>query len=185
MNQADTSAHVENVVNKEDASNTSSIVIGVIAVVIIAVLIVVIIFLLKKNQGLKERLDSQYKVTLGDPYQFGWIVFTTDTTRGCSKLILHQQQQVLLLHLPKGTKSALYADDLVMWCKEKHISTAAYRMQQAANKLTERVLRLITGGIKSTPIKAIEDLTNIQIVKDRRDTKTVIQAAKTTCMPSN
>ncbi|KAK3721882.1 hypothetical protein RRG08_057485 [Elysia crispata] len=65
LNEVDASAHVESIVNKEDSLNISSIVIGVIAVVIIACLIVVIIFLLKKNQGLKkERLDSQYKVSL-------------------------------------------------------------------------------------------------------------------------
>ena len=62
----DTSAHVESVVNKEDSLNISSIVIGVIAVVIFACFIVVIIFLLKKFRGIKkERLESQYKVTLG------------------------------------------------------------------------------------------------------------------------
>ena len=38
---------------------------------------------------------------------------------------------------------------------------------------------------KSTPIKAMEDLTSKQLLKDRRDTKIMIQAAKTTCMPNN
>ena len=43
----------------------------------------------------------------------------------------------LIKVLPKGIHSALYADDLVMWCKEEHATTASYRMQEAANKLTE------------------------------------------------
>ena len=41
----------------------------------------------------------------------------------------------LVAELPKGIKAALYADDLVIWCKEKHATTATYRMQQAADKL--------------------------------------------------
>ena len=31
----------------------------------------------------------------------------------------------------------------------------------------------------------MEDLTSIQLLKDRRDAKIMIQAAKTTCMPNN
>ena len=40
-----------------------------------------------------------------------------------------------MAELPKGVKAALYADDLVLWCKEEHASTATYRLQQAANML--------------------------------------------------
>ena len=39
----------------------------------------------------------------------------------------------LVAELPKGVKAALYADDLVLWCKEEHASTATCRLQQAAN----------------------------------------------------
>ena len=42
---------------------------------------------------------------------------------------------VLVSELPKGVKAALYADDLVMWYKEEHTTTATYRMQLAADKL--------------------------------------------------
>ena len=56
---------MESIASKEDSLNIVAIVIGVIAVVMIAGLIVVIIFLFKKIQGLKERLDSQYKIALG------------------------------------------------------------------------------------------------------------------------
>ena len=41
----------------------------------------------------------------------------------------------LVEELPRGVKAALYADDLVMWCKEEYSTTATYRMQQAADKL--------------------------------------------------
>ena len=42
----------------------------------------------------------------------------------------------LLTKLPKGIKTALYADDLVMWCTEEYATTATYRMQQAVDILT-------------------------------------------------
>ena len=42
----------------------------------------------------------------------------------------------LVSELPKGVKAALYADDLVLWCKEEHASTANYRIQQAIEQLT-------------------------------------------------
>lgn len=43
----------------------------------------------------------------------------------------------LVVNLPKGVHAALYADDLVLWCKEEFDTTANYRMQQAADHLTE------------------------------------------------
>ena len=41
----------------------------------------------------------------------------------------------LVPELPNGVKAALYADDLVIWCKEEYATTATYRMQLAADKL--------------------------------------------------
>ena len=41
----------------------------------------------------------------------------------------------LVPELSKGIKAALYADDLVMCCKEEYACTATYRMQLAADKL--------------------------------------------------
>ena len=41
----------------------------------------------------------------------------------------------LVSELSKGIKAALYADDLVMWCKEEYATTATYRMHLAADKL--------------------------------------------------
>ena len=42
----------------------------------------------------------------------------------------------LVSELPRGVKAALYADDLVLWCKEEHARTANYRIQQAIDQLT-------------------------------------------------
>ena len=42
----------------------------------------------------------------------------------------------LVSELPRGVQAALYADDLVLWCKEEHATTAKYRMQQAIDKLS-------------------------------------------------
>ncbi|KAK3741882.1 hypothetical protein RRG08_065455 [Elysia crispata] len=65
LNKVNTSvAWMESIASKEDSFKIVAIVISIIALVIIAGLIIVIIFLLKKNRGLKERLDSQYRVTL-------------------------------------------------------------------------------------------------------------------------
>ena len=41
----------------------------------------------------------------------------------------------LVSELPKGVKAALYADHLVMWCKEEYATTAIYRLQLAPDKL--------------------------------------------------
>ena len=37
--------------------------------------------------------------------------------------------------MPRKVQRAIYADDLVLWCSEEHLSTANYRMQQALNTL--------------------------------------------------
>jgi len=42
----------------------------------------------------------------------------------------------LVSELPRGVTATLYADDLVLWCKEEHASTANYRIQQAIDQLT-------------------------------------------------
>ena len=56
---------MESIASKEDSFKIVAIVIGIIPLVIIAGLAILIIFLLKKNRRLKERIDSQYRVTLG------------------------------------------------------------------------------------------------------------------------
>ena len=42
----------------------------------------------------------------------------------------------LVSELPRGVSAALYADDLVLWSKEEHATTATLRMQEAMNVLT-------------------------------------------------
>ena len=41
----------------------------------------------------------------------------------------------LVSKLPKGIKTALDSDDLVMWCMEEYATTATYRMPLAVDKL--------------------------------------------------
>ena len=41
----------------------------------------------------------------------------------------------LVSELPTGVKAALYADDMVIWCKEEHARTANYRILQAIANL--------------------------------------------------
>ena len=41
----------------------------------------------------------------------------------------------LVSELPRGVKAALYADDLVLGCKEEHASTTIYIIQQAIDQL--------------------------------------------------
>ena len=41
----------------------------------------------------------------------------------------------MISEFSNGVKAALYADDLVIWCKEEYATTATYRMQEAADKL--------------------------------------------------
>ena len=48
----------------------------------------------------------------------------------------------LASELPKGIKATLYADDLVMWCKEECLTTAMYRMQLAADKPNSWTLKV-------------------------------------------
>ena len=43
----------------------------------------------------------------------------------------------LVESLPKGVNAALYADDLVLWCKEEYATTATYRINQALGRLHE------------------------------------------------
>ena len=38
-------------------------------------------------------------------------------------------------NMPRKVQGATYADDLVLWCSEEHLSTAKYRLQQALNTL--------------------------------------------------
>ena len=39
--------------------------------------------------------------------------------------------------LPSNIRGAIYADDLVIWCSEEHVSTATHRIQEALRILEE------------------------------------------------
>ena len=98
----------------------------------------------------------------------------------------------LVAELPRGVKAVLYADDLVLWCKEEHATTATYRMQQALDQLATWAERwcvsinmdkssamLFTlsnkqkaGNIKlgDTPLTVEEEATYLSVTFDKRMT---------------
>ena len=98
----------------------------------------------------------------------------------------------LIENLPKGVHAALYADDLVMWCKEEYATTATYRMRLAADTLAawaeewnvtinkeKSSTTLFTlsskqkpGIIKlgDTPLKNEEEATYLGVTFDKRQT---------------
>ena len=98
----------------------------------------------------------------------------------------------LVSELPKGVKAALYADDLVIWCKEEYATTATYRMQLAAykfNSWTEKWCVAVNTDKSSTtlftlspkqkagsitlggtPLKEDEEATYLGITFDKRQT---------------
>ena len=107
----------------------------------------------------------------------------------------------LVAELPTRTKAALYADDLVIWCKEEYATTATYRIQQAADRLCtwaetwnvainrdKSASTLFTlspkqkaGTIKfgDTPLRQDEEATYLGVTFDKRQTwKTHISKAE-------
>ena len=98
----------------------------------------------------------------------------------------------LVSELPKGVKAALYADDLVIWCKKEYAATATHRMQLAADKLnswTEKWCDAVNKDKSSTtlftlspkqkagtitlggiPLKEDEEATYLGITFDKRQT---------------
>ena len=44
--------------------------------------------------------------------------------------------RIKVKQLPDAMKCAMYADDLVLWCREEHATTAQLRLQEAANILS-------------------------------------------------
>ena len=60
-------------------------------------------------------------------------------------------------------------------------STSAKTNQQALDRVQNQALRLITGAMKTTPIQAMEKVTGIQPLQERRDTKILLQAEKFRC----
>ena len=93
------------------------------------------------------------------------------TTWGASdKVLKHVYQGTVRPHLEYGSTA---------W------STAAKTHQQSLDKVQNQALRIITGSMKSTPITAMQELTAIQPLKDRRDAKNLIQGEKIKCLPNH
>lgn len=58
---------------------------------------------------------------------------------------------------------------------------AAKSHRQTLDKVQNQALRIITGVMNSTPIKSMEDITNIPPLGRRRECKAMIQATKYQC----
>ena len=64
-------------------------------------------------------------------------------------------------------------------------STTAKTNQQALDRVQNQALRLITGAMRTTPIKAMEKVTGIQPLQERRATKVLLQAEKFRCQENH
>ena len=60
-------------------------------------------------------------------------------------------------------------------------SSASKTSLQSIDKVQNQALRLITGAMKTTPISAMEEVTGVQPLQDRRNMKTLLQAEKFKC----
>ncbi|BFZ08560.1 hypothetical protein BsWGS_11599 [Bradybaena similaris] len=93
------------------------------------------------------------------------------TTWGASGKILNSvYQQSIRPHLEYGSAA---------WC------TASKTALQELDKVQNQELRIITGGMKSTPIVKMEEIGRIQPLRERRDTKVLTQAEKFLSMPNH
>ena len=63
----------------------------------------------------------------------------------------------------------------------RHIHRTIYTLDKVLNQ----ALRLITGSMRSTPIKILEETTAIQPLSKRRDMKIIIQSERYKCSPSH
>jgi len=64
-------------------------------------------------------------------------------------------------------------------------STASKTHLQALDTVQDQALRVITGAMRSTPIKTMEETVGIQPLSDRRDAKIMVQAEKYRCLPNH
>ena len=58
------------------------------------------------------------------------------------------------------------------------MATTFRALSDRFNKVQSQATRIITGAMKSTPIKELETITELQSLDDRRDPKLLSQAAK-------
>ena len=64
-------------------------------------------------------------------------------------------------------------------------SSASKTSNHTLDKVQNQALRLITGSMRSTPIKIMEEITAIQPLSKRRDMRIMIQAEPYKCSPSH
>ena len=93
------------------------------------------------------------------------------TTWGASADILKKvYQQGVRPHLEYGSTA---------W------GTAATTTLQGLDRIQNQALRIITGALKSTPIARMEETTNIQPLKERRDTRVIVHGEKFKSTPNH
>jgi ribonuclease HI len=93
------------------------------------------------------------------------------TTWGANGKILNKiYQQSIRPHLEYGSAA---------WCP------ASKTTLQELDKVQNQALRVLTGAMKSTPIVEMENMGRTQALRERRDTKVLIQAEKFKCMPNH
>ena len=64
-------------------------------------------------------------------------------------------------------------------------STAAKANLNTLDKVQNQALRIMTGAMKSTPIRAMEQISGITPLQQRREEKIMIQATKYNCLPKH
>ena len=67
--------------------------------------------------------------------------------------------------MPRKVQGAIFADDLVLWCSEEHLSTAKHRMQQALNTLEGWTNRWL---VKINPRKTTYTIFSLSLPFDAR-----------------
>ena len=60
-------------------------------------------------------------------------------------------------------------------------NSASKTTLSSVDKVQNQALRIITGAMKTTPISAMEEVTGVQPLQDRRNMKTLLQAEKFKC----
>ena len=90
---------------------------------------------------------------------------------GASKQILkHVYQRAIRPHFENGSTA---------W------STAAKTHQQSLDKVQSQAIWIITGCMRSTTVKAMEEATAILPIQQRRDKKIMVQTEKCKCLPQH
>ena len=110
-------------------------------------------------------------------------LFTLSTKLKPMKIMLDDTE---LQHTDSTIYLGITLDKRQTW--KTHISRAEAKAKSAIytlDKVQNQALRLITGSLKSTPIRVMEETTAIQPLSKRRDMRNIIQAERYKCSLSH